>query len=329
MSSGELTEYSAGSLAAAHPAALLALLVRDEDRAPRALIDECARRDNAMVDHLESFVMNDSAWNDDASLGEWWLRYHAAMILGLMSSERAAQLLVALMRNIAVAEDDDLQDWLISFWPALFRNKPDGALPALRALAEDRALDWYYRCGAVDVAVALAEARAAQSLEDELDWAAGLAELEDEDWDARIIVGTTLLDYPRERHRGLLERLAASQSPQDLMFGADDIQRAFASPGAMRNGDRGRDPWGFYAPEAIAERQRRWTEEDDVAARRADGTDARVFDDRAGLEPVRVAPKIGRNERCPCGSGRKYKRCCLAKDAAARRFSEGTFSSSP
>jgi hypothetical protein len=26
--------------------------------------------------------------------------------------------------------------------------------------------------------------------------------------------------------------------------------------------------------------------------------------------PVRSAPKIGRNEPCPCGSGRKFKRCC-------------------
>jgi hypothetical protein len=26
-----------------------------------------------------------------------------------------------------------------------------------------------------------------------------------------------------------------------------------------------------------------------------------------------VAPKIGRNEPCPCGSGRKYKQCCLNK----------------
>ena len=23
-------------------------------------------------------------------------------------------------------------------------------------------------------------------------------------------------------------------------------------------------------------------------------------------------PKIGRNDKCPCGSGRKYKACCLA-----------------
>lgn len=26
----------------------------------------------------------------------------------------------------------------------------------------------------------------------------------------------------------------------------------------------------------------------------------------------------GRNEPCPCGSGKKYKRCCLPKDEAAR-----------
>jgi hypothetical protein len=29
-------------------------------------------------------------------------------------------------------------------------------------------------------------------------------------------------------------------------------------------------------------------------------------------------PGIGRNDPCPCGSGKKYKKCCLAKDEAAR-----------
>lgn len=27
--------------------------------------------------------------------------------------------------------------------------------------------------------------------------------------------------------------------------------------------------------------------------------------------------KVGRNQPCPCGSGKKYKQCCLAKDQAA------------
>ena len=26
-------------------------------------------------------------------------------------------------------------------------------------------------------------------------------------------------------------------------------------------------------------------------------------------EPIKVGPKIGRNDPCPCGSGKKYKHC--------------------
>ena len=31
-------------------------------------------------------------------------------------------------------------------------------------------------------------------------------------------------------------------------------------------------------------------------------------------KPVVKAEKIGRNDPCPCGSGKKYKHCCLGKD---------------
>ena len=33
---------------------------------------------------------------------------------------------------------------------------------------------------------------------------------------------------------------------------------------------------------------------------------------------ARPPPAIGRNARCPCGSGRKYKKCCLTAAAGAR-----------
>lgn len=32
---------------------------------------------------------------------------------------------------------------------------------------------------------------------------------------------------------------------------------------------------------------------------------------RQGPAPVKAAPKVGRNDPCPCGSGKKYKQCCL------------------
>ena len=28
------------------------------------------------------------------------------------------------------------------------------------------------------------------------------------------------------------------------------------------------------------------------------------------MVPIRTTPKIGRNDSCPCGSGKKYKKCC-------------------
>jgi hypothetical protein len=27
-------------------------------------------------------------------------------------------------------------------------------------------------------------------------------------------------------------------------------------------------------------------------------------------QPSRATPKVGRNDPCPCGSGKKYKKCC-------------------
>ncbi|PJE67637.1 preprotein translocase subunit SecA [Candidatus Shapirobacteria bacterium CG10_big_fil_rev_8_21_14_0_10_40_9] len=35
--------------------------------------------------------------------------------------------------------------------------------------------------------------------------------------------------------------------------------------------------------------------------------------DMTGVTPVKAAKKIGRNDPCPCGSGKKYKKCCYPK----------------
>jgi uncharacterized protein len=46
-----------------------------------------------------------------------------------------------------------------------------------------------------------------------------------------------------------------------------------------------------------------------------DGNDIYEFDpDRLFPEPIRNPNKTGRNEQCPCGSGKKYKKCCIASN---------------
>ena len=48
------------------------------------------------------------------------------------------------------------------------------------------------------------------------------------------------------------------------------------------------------------------------ASRPGGGSDI-VSEAAAAMEkarPVRAGPKVGRNDPCPCGSGKKYKHCC-------------------
>jgi tetratricopeptide (TPR) repeat protein len=51
--------------------------------------------------------------------------------------------------------------------------------------------------------------------------------------------------------------------------------------------------------------------EDDVSSGAFDFPDDEII---PSWEPVRKPPKVGRNDPCPCGSGKKYKHCCLKKD---------------
>ncbi len=41
------------------------------------------------------------------------------------------------------------------------------------------------------------------------------------------------------------------------------------------------------------------------------------IESRARSAPRIVVPEVGRNQPCPCGSGKKYKRCCLGKSSVA------------
>ena len=34
---------------------------------------------------------------------------------------------------------------------------------------------------------------------------------------------------------------------------------------------------------------------------------------------IRTVPKIGRNEPCPCGSGKKFKHCCIRQTETLKR----------
>ena len=300
-----LPEYSAEALADLGPAELIALMVRDEDRVPRNVIDACAQHGEAMIAGLRQVLEEGRPWKDEGAAGEWWLTHHAAMILGLIPGEQAGLLLVAFMRRMAQEDDEDMQDWLAGWWPALFRNKADGVLPALRAICSDRSLDWYLRANALGPVIAAGENKGSASLDEALAWAAAIAADETEEWDMRLSAGNTLLDFAPAAHRPLLENLAERQTGLGAWFSKTDLEKAYSVEECAPEWHCMSDPWEFYRPDFIARRQDRWAKE---AAEEEDESDFAGPD----VEPyVREGPKVGRNDPCPCGSGKKYKKCCL------------------
>lgn len=300
--------YADEQLASLDSVALLELMIHDEDRVPRNVIDECARRGDGMVELLNDLLSDADNWNGEATLGEWWRLLHAVMILGLMPSARAGLLLIDFMQSMSRAEDDGLQDWLSGYWPALFQNKPETVFSPLRDLCEDRSLDWYIRVNATDAVIAAAQYRSESALEHALDWLASISADEQEDWDLRLCCGNTLLNFPRARHRALLDDLAAQQSGWGLHFSADEVQKAYREIKDQPEWERFKNPWQFYDAEAIEHRRQRWEQEILADQEKEDNW---IGADDAWASYIREIPKVGRNDPCPCGSGKKYKKCCL------------------
>lgn len=58
-------------------------------------------------------------------------------------------------------------------------------------------------------------------------------------------------------------------------------------------------------------RSKRDTPRPDYKVEEDDADDEDEDDAPLVAQVIRVEPKIGRNEPCPCGSGKKYKKCCM------------------
>jgi hypothetical protein len=220
--------------------------------------------------------------------------------------------LVELMRGLGRSGDDGMMEWLSGYWPALFANKPAGLADALREQVTDGSCDPYLRTEAAETVVALASRDGAAAVEAALDWAAEVAANEQQDWALRLGLGNLLLDFPRDRHRALIDDFVARQRGLGKRFDADDVETAYARGEDEPEWHRFADPWRFYEPEAIAARQKCWADEDRKRAQANRYTSQHALGSR--LVPfVRAESKVGRNEPCPCGSGRKYKKCCMGK----------------
>jgi hypothetical protein len=300
-------------------AQLMALLAAAGHALPRAVIDACVGRGEAMVGVLRDYLEAPMHWSSEAAEESHWGRFHALQVLGQVPGQAAAEGLLAALGKMDAHPRDPLWDWLDGLWPAFFSNKAAIAAAPLRRLAETRGLDAYARAEAMACVAALAEQRGPAALDQALDGLARIAADPGEDMEAREGAAQVLLDLPRERHRGVLEALAeALEAGGDdfVAFDGGDIDWAYqvGVPPAWR---RVGDPLAFYDPDCIAEREARWATglcEEEARCRRRAAEALRQF----AAAQRREKPGVGRDDPCPCGSGKRYAECCMGRDGAPR-----------
>ena len=308
--------FSDEELGAMSEPALFALIIDNEDRLTLEVVHECARRKAAMVPILHQHLANDAHWGEDVSSGEWWALLHAVFILGLIDGEAAASALLVAFRRIAYDSDGQLADWVSASWPALLHNKIEFTTGPMRRIAEDPGNAWYPGAQAIDCVLAEATDRGSDQREDALDWLATMCGDPSEDPGFRVMASNSLLNQARERHRKVLVDLVGLQKPDTWFadaFRLDEVDEAIDNDDDPE-WERFDDPWQFYEPEEIQNRQIRWLKEamdDEPDVFGMDDLDLDTFEPMETF--VREHQKIGRNEPCPCGSGKKYKACCLRK----------------
>jgi hypothetical protein len=316
----DFPQYSPQQLEGASTQQLLEWLGECAEFAPRNLFEAAAARGEEMVACLEPYGARvPQILSEDLEEDEVWVLVHGVNLLGRIDSLAAGELLVRLLSEL-IECDQDMFDWIAQDWPYLFANKPDAVQAVLDRAMRDRDRDGLLREAFARCLVAMAADRGEPALDAMIDHVAAQLHGADDIPDFRWFAASTLLDFPRARHRALLSQIAREQHGAMLaVFHESDVAAAFRRGSDVRSWLQRDPPWAWYDEERVLARLQRWFADDELdedASESSDDFDDYDYDDDSlpELPHVREAPKVGRNDPCPCGSGKKYKKCCLPKE---------------
>ena len=280
---------------------LIPLLFTEEDRLPRAAVEEFIRRGEKVFWPLADIVSNQYSWTREPP--EWWAVVHAVYIIGAIGEGRGFLPLSRALRW-AVAYDCD---WVVTELPSIFGRLGIKGSGVLKFISKDITSDWYTRAIAMEGLAAIT-INNPETEEEAFSFIGSIFKDEYEEWDVKQSAGNILLDFLRGEYKDDLLAFGREEQrlkDEDALFSAaffdSDVEDAFLK-GKKDLWSYTRDWLSFYDENEIRKRQERWKKEDEEERR------------LLAAEEALLMPKIGRNDPCPCGSGKKYKKCCLGKE---------------
>lgn len=318
-------------------AELVDLLFKEEDRVTFEHIQELVRRGDDAKPRLLEILHNEDYWYE-GQRGDFWIPLHSAVILSSMRDPKLLPELLSVVLDSYFAE----QEWVTDRWPELLAQFGESAVePLIRFIQEHRDghrdnIDYSFARSQAAKALTRIALENPQIRQRVLEFLCNLM-ADPEETDGYFLSQIILCPAAIDRQAGqkaadaVFNRRAIAQSVYGKQYQVTDYLR---NPRNDLAADFKEDLFDFYQPEAIAVRQKRWASEDSIDF--GDDTYDRAFVGPAPFplpfERMYVSSelnvpqgyaeseagnivklnKVGRNDPCPCGSGKKYKKCCGA-----------------
>ena len=270
---------------------------------------ELAERKDAVF-HLRKLIQDGRYWNQTGP-GKGWSPIHAIHILALIKNRESLQLLLDTLRY----RGNDLDEWLDNATSLIVAFGEDAIEPLLE-FTKDETLEPYARSTAT-TALAMLTRNNPLYANSVMRHLIELLNTTGEDTFANLIVHDIALFHDTsvipEIHKvfeeeKILEFFMREENFISKINGKDDEKEIEMNT---------RDPLSHFSRENIESLHKIQSKEEDFSRLEEDDFEPEIEDEDLENEVKEIKPKmekIGRNEPCPCGSGKKYKKCCMDKE---------------
>lgn len=245
---------------------------------------EIAQRSDAVF-WLKKLIQDGRNWYQGIH-GDAWPPLHAIHILPLIKTGEALELLLDIVRY----KNEELRDWLTEDVPSLLVAFGEGITERLKVFIRDETLEAFARGTASSALITFA--RKNPELENEIKEL--LVELLNTTHDDTFtgLVSMDLLSFGDPSVIPEIEKAIEEDRIKSIFL--RDIYGRLESGKFYDESERHtKDPLSHFSRKNI------------------EHLHAIAYPEK---EDSPREEKIGRNEPCPCGSGKKYKKCCLGKD---------------
>jgi hypothetical protein len=293
---------------------ILAELSKYRGYFPRKAVEEAIRQQTAITPRLLRALEDAATYAQLPGEPEPpFLPLYAIHLLAQFRERRAYPLIAKLCRVPGMVVEDLLGETIAEGLPRILATVFDGDMAPIRSIIENEAGNEWVRGAAVHALGILGR----RGIVERADVIAYFGELfhgrlerksthvwNDLAVESADLHATILADDLREAFdEGLIDpgfiRLADIEDALERGEGANEMRLGPRDEGPIDDAIAEMEWWACFHPEPRTAARRRTS-----ASTTQTGS--------APAVPVRCEPKIGRNAPCPCGSGKKYKKCCGA-----------------